>query len=499
MKLNTQTRWSDFHYLIECLSQPFNSSGFSFLKTDGKCLHVKTSLSQTTLGLMQSPMLINNFFPLDEDTIYFHNEPSFGCLTYGGVQFIFRQSGFLFCVQEKFDFLWNTENKTKPTDPLKIPPFPLIEKGKLNDFILESFKTNPHLKADFSHQLTSTLKKIQLFKKNFSHITTKYPQFFTDDFTQKYLDYCLDEARFKVRQKVLSQAGYECELTTKETFRVKLGTDESGVKIDFQGTSAPQKIGFSDLFTDGVCFHFLSHYYQFHHKMNSATFSLFKITKPQYSLVAAKQLSPLVLAENYGVPLLKTALHSCLWTIYGKNQTAPHNYFQPVIQFQKESNAFLNMKINNGRSFYFINNYQQDRGYYFKNNSDGHDFPGTKELSELGIEVVSCEECNSSDVNPHSVQPPSNAWKLTLKSSQSLKFISFPEIIAKTLTKDKNLSEATNMSIELIPGSKDLSCLPIDSIHSTQITSQINELKTEWLWEKNHFLIIRSGFSPKMI
>ncbi|MCK6600031.1 MAG: hydantoinase B/oxoprolinase family protein, partial [Bdellovibrionaceae bacterium] len=479
MKLNTQTRWSDFHHLIECLSEPFNSCGFSFLKPDGKCLHVKTSLSQTTLGLMQSPMLIKNFFPLDEDTIYFHNEPSFGCLTYGGIQFIFLQSGFLFCVQEKFDFLWNTESKGKPTDPLKIPPFPLIEKGKINDFIFESFKANPNLKSDFSEQLKSTLKKIQLFKQNFSHLTTKYPQFFTDEFTQKYLDYCLDEARFKIRQKVLSQSGYECELTTKETFRVKLATDESGVKIDFQGTSAPQKIGFSDLFTDGVCFHFLSHCYQFSHKMNSATFSLFKIIKPQHSLVAAKQLSPLVLAENYGVPILKTALHSCLWNIYGKNQTAPHNYFQPIMQFQKESTDFLNMKINNGRSFYFMNNYQQDRGYYLKNNSDGHDFPGMNEFSNFGIEVVSCEEFNSSDVNALSQQPPSNAWKLVLKSSQNLKFILFPEIIAKILTKDKNLSERTHMVIELIPNPKNMNYSPANFTNGTPITSEMNELKTE--------------------
>lgn len=470
-----KTRMSDFHYLLECLFESFPE--LSMTTSEGKCLKVKTENLGNSVGLMQSPLLLKNFFPITEDSIFFHNEATLGCTQFGSIQFVFAESGFLFCLNHPFAVPWCNE-KNCFQNFLKVPPFPLMEKGKLNEFIFESFKGNAVLPTNFTEDLKSVVKSILQFKDKVRQTVRLNPQFFTKEVLQNYLDECKEEAHTKIKQKVFSQTQVEIPFLSQHILKMKVISDELGLKIDFQGTSQeknnPQDnfgISMPELLTDSVCFQMLSQYFQFSHKMNSATFSLFQIIKPMSSFVGSKNTQHLISAEQWGIPLLQTGLHQALWKMYGKNQTAPHNYFSLNLQFKKESGEFLKLCLPNGRSFYQNNNYNQDKGYFTKNNSDGSLIPNLEALNKMGLQVISLSERNSKFQK--GTHPTGPGWILTLKNKIPLKAINFPDIALLGNKNDKILSNFESCQIELngkLLSDKDL-CFDIPINSDIQLSS----------------------------
>lgn len=438
-----KVRLSDFHYLLEQLAEPFTELSISSI--EGKCLNVKTTTVQNSVGLIQSPSLIKKFFPLSDDSIFFHNEPTLGCTQFGTIQFIFSESGLLFSCIEDFQIPWNG-NSNCLQDFIKIPPFPLVEKGVLNEFIFESFKGNPKLPLNFNDRLKNIVKKIQLYKDQVKQTVKVHPQLFSKEVFQKYLDECRQEADAKIKQKVMSQTQVEFPFMNNALLRLKLTSEESGLKIDFQGTNSSAELCLPEILTDSVCFHLLSQYFQFSHKMNSAIFSLFQIVKPLNSFVGSKNTNQLIHAEQWGIPLLQTALHHALWKMYGKNQTPPHNYFNLNVQFKNDSKV-LHFTLPNGRSFYHINNYNNDKGYFTKNNSDGSKTPSMQEFNEIGLEIISLiERPLKSTKCSHSASP---GWVLKVKATRHLQLQYYPDIIFDFMKKDKALSDYEPSQIEL--------------------------------------------------
>lgn len=442
---------SDFHYLLESLFDSFTE--LSMTTTDGKCLKVKTDNLGNSQGLMQSALLLKNFFPITDDSIFFHNEATLGCTQFGSVQFVFSEAGFLFSCNQKFEIPWCNE-KNCFQNFIKIPPFPLMEKGKLNEFIFESFKTNSQLPSHFTEDLRTIVKSIQRFKDKVRQTVRLNPHFFTKEVLQNYLEECKEEAHTKIKQRVFSQAQVEIPFLGQHLLKMKVISDELGLKIDFQGTSpeksnAQENFGISlpELLTDSVCFQMLSQYFQFSHKMNSSTFSLFQIIKPQNSFVGSKNTQHLISAEHWGIPLLQTGLHQALWKMYGKNQTAPHNYFPLNVQLKTHDDKFIKIHIPNGRAFYLNNNYNQDKGYFTKNNSDGSLLPNLEAFEQLGIQVLSISERTSKFQK--GTHPTGPGWTLTLKTTKVLKVLNFPDIVLAGSKNDKILSNYESSQIEL--------------------------------------------------
>lgn len=443
-------RMSDFHYLLECLFDSFTD--LSMCTAEGKCLKVKTDNPGSAVGLLQSSLLIKKFFPLTEDSIFFHNEATLGCTRFGSVQFIFAESGFLFSYNHQFDIPWCSEKNCLQSF-VKIPPFPLVEKGRTNEFIFESFKSQPQLPENFSQELKEVIKKIQLFKDKVRQTIRWNTSFFTKENIQNYLEECKEEAHTKIKQKVFSQAQIEIPFLNQHLLKIKIISDELGLKIDFQGTSQEKNtaetnfgISLPELLTDSVCFQILSQYFQFSHKMNSATFSLFQIVKPLNSFIGSKNSQHLISAEQWGIPLLQTAIHQALWKMYGKNQTSPHNYFPLNIQFSDEKN-FLRLTLPNGRAFYQNNNYNQDKGYFAKNNSDGSFIPDLLAFEKLGLQIISISERASK--HPKGTHPTSPGWSLKLKTTKPLKALNFPDIANISPKADKILAPFETCQIEM--------------------------------------------------
>lgn len=430
-----QVRLSDFHFLLDCLSEPFDN--FSILTLDDKCLKVKTSIPFLTLGLMQGPILLKSFFSLTDDAIFFHNEPSLGCSQFSSIQFVFSQNGFNFCIIKSFPMSFeSTQNGSQIS--LKIPPFPVVENNKINTFIFDSLKLNPSISIEFVDLLKSSINDLLIFKDQFSHLVKTSSPYFTKEVCQKYLHFCAEEAQFKFKQKVYSQSQTEIPIGGSRFLKLKLQTDEMGIKIDFQGTSPSDQLSLNDLATDSVCFSLLCQYFQMSHKMNSAVFSLFQIIKPMNSFVSSKNTTNLIASEKLGIPLLLTALHHCLWKIYGKNQTAPHNYFNLPVQIKNDHNDYLHFNLLNGRSFYFQNNYNQDKGYFSKNNSDGSLFPTLAQFEKIGLQVLSISERPLKSIKLSVSGSP--GWILKLKTKKKLSLTFFSDSITHSLNLEKNLT-----------------------------------------------------------
>ncbi len=447
-----QIRLSDFHFLLDCLSEPFDN--FSISTLDDNCLKVKTSIPFLTLGLMQGPQLLKSFFALTDDVVFFHNEPSLGCTQFSSIHFIFSKNGFNFCINKSFPMSFeNTQNSRNVA--LKIPPFPIVENNKINNFIFDSLKLNPSISDEFIDLLRSSINDLLIFKDQFSHLVKTSSHFLTKEVCQKYLQFCAEEAKFKFKQKVYSQSQTEIPFGGSHLLKLKLLTDEMGIKIDFQGTSPSDQISLSDLATDSVCFSLLCQYFQMSHKMNSSVFALFQIIKPMNSFVSSKITNNLIASEKLGVPLLMTALHHCLWKIYGKNQTAPHNYFTLPVQIKNDHGDYLYFNLLNGRSFYFQNNYHQDKGYLSKNNSDGSLFPTLAQFEKLGLQVLSVSERPLKSIKSSASGGPGWIFKLRTKQKLSLTFFSDP--IANSFNLEKNLTvyEPTQVLINHKPISGD--------------------------------------------
>lgn len=468
-------RLSDLHYLIECLFESFPE--LSMITSDGKCLKVKTDNPANSVGLMQSPLLLKSFFPITEDAVFFHNEATLGCTQFGSVQFVFSAAGFLFSCNQKFEVPWCNE-KNCFQNFIKIPPFPIVEKGKLNDFIFESFKSNPQLPKQFTEDLKNVVKAIQRFKDKVRQTVRLNPHFFTKEVLQSYLEECKEEAHTKIKQKVFSQTQIEIPFLNQHLLKMKVISDELGLRIDFQGTSfeknSPSEnfgVSLPELLTDSVCFQILSQYFQFSHKMNSYTFSLFQIIKPLNSFVGSKNTQHLISAEQWGIPLLQTGLHQALWKMYGKNQTAPHNYFSLNVQLKTNDGKYLKIQLPNGRAFYSNNNYNQDKGYFTKNNSDGSLIPNLESFEQLGIEVISISERTTKFQK--GTHPTGPGWTLKLKTSQALKILNFPDITTLGNKNDKILSNYENCQIELdgVILSENNFCFEIPANSHLQLTS----------------------------
>ncbi|MCB0368623.1 MAG: hypothetical protein KDD45_04045, partial [Bdellovibrionales bacterium] len=169
------------------------------------------------------------------------------------------------------------------------------------------------------------------------------------------------------------------------------------------------------------------------------------ISKPSSSFVGAKNSSSLVFAKNWGSAILNTAIHHCLWNMYGKNQTAPHNYFSPSLQFKTETDKTLNFNLPNGKAYHFQNNYNQDKGYLVKNNSDGSHFPKIQDFKNMGLEIISLKQRPIKNQKNGLVSGP--GWVLTLKTNEKLSLNYFLDITKSVELKNKLLTSGEESQI----------------------------------------------------
>lgn len=443
-KNSTQKRLSEFHFYLDSILSSFEN--IAILNVQGKCLKVKTGKPQLSVGLMQSPNLVKNFFKLNPSEILIHNEPSLGCTSFEEIYFIFNTGNFTFCISEEFDFKW-TISATRDQEIIRIPPFPIYEKNQINSFLMESLKNNPLCSSEITDKIYKTVTKILKFIESVNMITQSYT-FLTEVTVQEnYLKECKEEAFFKIKQKEFLQSSSEVSLKNKEVLKVKIISDELGLKIDFQGSQTSKNILLPDLLTDSLCFDFISHLYQFSHKMNSATFSLLQITKPLNSLVSSKGQPPLLISEKLGKAVILNALHLTTWKMYPKLTQLPQNYYSAKLQlYNKSKNKYLKLDIPTGKTLYSIDPLNHER-INFLNHSDGSSIPDIIDFYNIGTEVTILKDKPfTSGKNNNS---SSKGWLFKLNTQDHLEVIFITDYGLENSSKEKKLQYSDISYIEV--------------------------------------------------
>lgn len=300
------TRASDFHFFLKSVSQRFTSVGI--FNSDFKCIHIRTPYANNSVGLMTSLKTLKNFFPWDYSLVVIHNDPLLGCSQSNRIQFLFSVGLFHFCIEESFKFTWDLTKKM-----IKIPPIPIVENNNINTQMVDALTAQGDCPTGMKDFFLLTLNKIEKFKADFKNLLKGHSQFSNKDLQKNYLNTVASSSLKTIKSKAYVSAQIEYEFEAGALLKLKSSTSESGIRVDFQGTTHHPSIQMADLVTDSICFNFFANYFHFADLMNEATFSLFQITKPTQSFANSKTFPHKIYSDHCGGDVIQQALLDC-WT-----------------------------------------------------------------------------------------------------------------------------------------------------------------------------------------
>lgn len=382
------TRITDFHYFLKSVSEKFSS--VAIFNSDFKCLHVHSRSINNSVGLMNGLKTLKPFFPWDGTHVVIHNDPLLGCSRIDRVQFLFSIDSFHFAIEEAFSINWELNHKI-----IKIPPIPIVENKKVNNSLIETLSSQPDCPKDFHGFVLKTLETIETFQQHFKTIL-KFEKYFSNKELHKdYLDSASAFALKTIKSKTYSVALTEFEFEPGSFLKLKVSTSETGVRVDFQGTTNHPLIQMADSMTDSICFHFFADYFQFLDLMNEATFSLFQIAKPTQSLANSKIFSQKLYSDFVGPDLLVQAL------IDGLAERSPlkpylftRSYFQIV---NGDQNKTLNFELANSKPIGSLGvSYMFEPLLISKPTPSGTHLPGLELFYQFGLEVLGCQSTGKS-------------------------------------------------------------------------------------------------------
>lgn len=332
------TRITDFHFFLKSANQRFASA--AIFNSDFKCLHVKTPYTNNSVGLMTGLKTLKNFFSWDGSQVVVHNDPLLGCSQNNRIQFLFSSESFHFCVEEAFPSRWDFTKKI-----IKIPPIPIVENNRTNTQLIDALTSQGDCPVGVKDFFRTVLQKIEKFQFDFKNILKAHPSFTNKDLHKDYLTASSHSSLKTIKSKTYVSSQIEYEFDSHSILKLKTSTSESGVKIDFQGTTNHASIQLADTITDSICFNFFADYFQFSDLMNEATFSHFQIAKPTQSFVNSKVFTHKIYSDFCGTDLLNQALLDS-WS--EKSNLKPYFLMKPYLQIF-DSHTTLEFNLSNSK------------------------------------------------------------------------------------------------------------------------------------------------------
>ncbi len=325
------------HHFFESFC-PLNAA---LINGEGEALYIRTDNSLHNATLLTATQTVMAYLPLQVGDIGLLNDPYSGGSTLNELTFVVK------ITEAGPQSLWLTWRrqfseavifaKSVEEEGLRIPPTPIYQNKKPNQFILDAMAGHPLCPSGFSPWVTGICRELEAKVALFNKVLRKQKISLTKADQKDYLQSTRDLVRHKISEAASGETRVEVFLDNKEMIRLQMDIHEGLVKMDFAGTSASKTHLLTESAAYGVCLGALAQFYGFTETMNSSTFSILEVTKPSHCLLNAKYPAPLSAGSMAVKAALQTAISLALAHIHTKKQKAMSAYCPLEIELQKST------------------------------------------------------------------------------------------------------------------------------------------------------------------
>jgi N-methylhydantoinase B len=291
------------------------------------------------------------YFNMNEGDVIMFNDPLSG----GNDFSVFS---FITCLQKQQDsksgiFLGHRvttplsikEILNPPKNYFRVPFTPVAQSGQIQEAFLDAMAGSPMAPAKLKellmteiHRGISVMRKFEGFPKELVHQKT----------IQNFIAATREQALSHLHEKPWGETKVEMPLDTGEVIKLTLDINETGVRIDFGGTTSGKEFFLPPGALAGICTYWLSQYAGLEGYLNEGLFSIFQVSQPLNSCLAAKSSQPTQRGYKTGARVISTALDIALSKINLKPPRGISNHFGVYVQVDFPNKESLEFYLPNG-------------------------------------------------------------------------------------------------------------------------------------------------------
>lgn len=323
--------------LFQALLNDFLQGESALLTLEGDVLAVRGKNPVTYGTLSTAALTTNKYLRLQEGDIVILNDPYSGGALLGEMTFVMALSE---------DLIWTCrrpmEAKVKLSqsveeEGIRIPPTPVLQKGQLNDVIVNAIQSHPACPPHFKEWLVRQCDNLTAHAQKLIQAIELAGFTITSELIEDYLDLSKNAAWQRINERSSGETRVDVVLDSGELLRVSMDIHDGKILLDFSGTSAGKTVSLTESATFGVCFYTLAKYYGFENIANSGSFSILQLTKPTGCWLVGKYPAPTYKGMTCGVAALKTALDMALSHIHQKGEHALTSYCELRVDLQGQA------------------------------------------------------------------------------------------------------------------------------------------------------------------
>ena len=338
-----------FHHSLKNLVQNFDSAAVADHK--GQILHLKNPhpFDPGTWG--DAFKIATKYFSMNAGDVFVFNDPFSG----GNDFSVFS---FITCLQKQQDskpgvFLGHRlmtplqlKDVLHPSKNIfRVPMTPVALSGQPQDALLDAMSGSPLAPAGLKDLLMAEIQKTQNTLKYFE----KFPkEFLNAKSIQNYLTKSREQALEVFHEKPWGETKVEIPLDSGECIKLHLEINENGVRADFSGTTFGKDFFLPPGALLGVCIYWMSRYAKILEPMNDGVFSIFQVSQPTQSCLAAKSPQPTAKGFKIGARVLATALDLALSKMDLRPPRGISNHFGMYLQIDFANRAPMELYLPNG-------------------------------------------------------------------------------------------------------------------------------------------------------
>ncbi len=407
---------------------------FAILNRELQLLHVQSQHPEDFTSLSQAAIQAMQFFTLKEGDLVLMNEPTCGGLGSGDLTWVTVSNGLVISFRNSHANPWTISTK-REDEGLRIPPTPLRMNGELNSSLLDILCEQGASRCrsdEFKKSVMNAIEVLRPLSERIANALRIRPEILDRDKQKSYLTFSRNYFLKKVIDRIHGETRIDLPLRTGESLKLRVLTEDVGIKIDFSGSTPGQKLFIPEFWSQSAVIAFVMDQMNEKEFFNQGCFSAINLIKPQQSFLSTKSQPALGPAQRLAVPTIWTAMHLAFYDLLPKSFPAPHDYFPMQIQWSTDngvqefvlpsgSGAFRERE--SAPSYLLNKNHQTSLGIFNRTSEF--------EVLDLHERKLSAQRTSTSG---------GAGWSLKLKTQKPVSIqwygnnIKFPYRFAKTLT-----------------------------------------------------------------
>jgi N-methylhydantoinase B len=235
---------------------------------------------------------------------------------------------------------------TPPKNIFRVPVTPVAQDGQIQDAFLEAMAASPMAPPRLKDLVVSEIKKALEVVKHFEMLPK---ELLNQKTLQNYLSESHNQALNHLKEKPWGETKVELPLDTGESIKMQVEMSETGIRLDFSGSSLGRDFFLPPGALAGICTHWISRYIGLQDYLNEGVFSIFQVSQPTQSCLAAKAPQSTTRGYKAGARILATALDMAMGKLHPRPPRGLTNHFGVYFQIQFPEKNPLVIYLPNGQ------------------------------------------------------------------------------------------------------------------------------------------------------